>query len=79
MAKKATTKKATESKKAEVKTADKATKKPTAKKDKVSLDKSKVYEIEGVGGRHIVKGKVYRVSGDVAEILINSGKAKIKA
>lgn len=71
MAKKATTKKESNEPKTE--------KKPTAKKvEKVTLEKSKIYEIEAFGGDHLEKGKIYKVSGDVAEILVNSGKAKLK-
>lgn len=69
-------KKATEKKEA---TTAKATKKPTAKKvEKVELDKSKMYSIEALAGKHLIKGKTYQVSGDVAEILVNSGQAKLK-
>jgi hypothetical protein len=71
MAKKATTKKESNE--------PKATKKPTAKKvEKVSLERSKIYEIEALDGKHLIKGKSYKVSGDVAEVLVNSGQAKLK-
>jgi hypothetical protein len=71
MAKKATTKK--ESNEA------KATKKPAPKKiEKVELEKYKMYSIEALSGKHLIKGKTYQVSGDVAEILVNSGQAKLK-
>jgi competence protein ComGC len=67
MAKKANTKK------------EATTKKPTTKKvEKVTLDHSKTYSIEALSGKHLIKGNEYQVSGDVAEILVNSGQAKLK-
>lgn len=63
----------------EKKEATKATKKPTTKKvEKVELDHSKMYSIEALSGKHLIKGNEYQVSGDVAEILVNSGQAKLK-
>lgn len=65
-------KKATEKKEA-------TEKKPTATKvEKVQLEKNKTYSIEALESKTLIKGKTYQVGGNVAEILINSGQAKLK-
>ncbi len=62
---------------------DTATKKPTTKKtvkkvEKVELDKKRMYAIEATNSSYLAKGKIYNVTGEIAEILINSGQAKMK-
>lgn len=56
----------------------KAVKKVETKVEKVQFDKKQIYEIEGLKSRSLVNGKTYKVTGEIAEILINSGQAKLK-
>lgn len=68
MAKKETTKKAP-AKKAPAK-------KATSKK--LTFERSKKYKVEAVASPYLVKGKEYEVTGEIAELLVNSGQAKLK-
>jgi len=55
-----------------------ATEKKTTK-EASRLDLNKVYSIEVLkNGKHLRKGDTYEVSGDVANVLINKGLAKVK-
>jgi len=55
------------------------TKKPTKKAEELILDPRKEYVIEGTGkSAHLKKGGEYKVSGEIAGILIKKGSAKLK-
>lgn len=54
-----------------------AARKPATKK-KVTFDHAKTYEVEAVASKHLEKGKIYKVTGEIAEALVNSGQAKVK-
>ena len=50
----------------------------TVKAIKSKLKHSEEYQIEGTGkSRHLAKGAKYFVGGELAEVLINAGKAKL--
>lgn len=42
------------------------------------FDVNKTYSVEGLSGaKHLIKGKIYEVSGEIAKELIKKGVAKI--
>lgn len=70
-------------KKATTKQTDKATKSlKTTISNKIELptdfDVNKTYSVEGLSGaKHLIKGQVYEVSGEIAKELIKKGVAKL--
>jgi ssDNA-specific exonuclease RecJ len=64
--------------KASVKESAKDISEDTVKAIKSKLKHSEEYQIEGTGkSRHLAKGAKYFVGGELAEVLINAGKAKL--
>lgn len=57
------------------------TKKPAKKQEEtveIQFDLSKTYTIVANGNnRHLIEGKEYEVSGELASILVNRGSAKL--
>lgn len=45
---------------------------------KIDLDHNKTYTIVALSSPHLIDGKEYKVTGEIAEILIEKGIAKLK-
>ncbi len=58
--------------------AEKKTRKPKVEPVKVEFNHAEKYVIIALKSPHLIEGKEYKVTGEIAEILIEKGIAKLK-